>query len=877
MKLGQVLSVILLVAVVQGHAKPVRFQFREPQLGNFDVEEKHLAERPAWITASPVGQTNSVQFGARVVLQLKKSATLSAVVSGTQLKLKRTIAPGLYILEASDAPAAMDEAQRLAQRNGVVACHPVMRREIAFEGQYAMRPNDYWFDIQTYHENRYPTGQRYSTDLNTLAAWPYTRGNGVTIAIADTGFETDHPDLIDRTGGAPHFNFETKETNGMPLSVGPSFSHGTSVAGLASATANNQIGVAGVAPQARLASWVIAATNSIYATNNYLIDDESLMDLFQYRSNVVQVQNHSWGSPPTTVALRSAGILADIGISNAVTFGRNGLGSIIVRAAGNGRETGQNANDDEFRSTPLAICTAATKYTGRADYYSNPGACLLVSGLGGSDYYLMTTDRQGGNGYNSVQNWRIDLSRPLDTNGWNYHFHFEGTSAAAPEISGIAALILSANPALGYRDVQQILVCSARHFDLADPDLMTNAAGFAVSHNVGFGIPDAGEAVRLAKRWTNRPILTTVVLSNSVPVSIPDTGLRLLIGGNNIPANLQSLICLPGFGPHADSPTAALPLVDVGVVGLTVSANVSNKAALIQHPSTTTGFTNEIEKVAQAGAKLAVVFYPTNTVPFVMTNTDFVRIPAVLIGNTTGLNLRSLIQTNGCTAQVALNSAQMQFAVTNTLVCEHVGVRLSLNYPIRADLRITLTSPQGTRSVFQQVNDDLSTAPTDWTYWTTHDFYESSVGNWTLAVTDEAPGGTGNIQSAELIVKGVSITDSDADGLDDNWELSNFGSLAYSPKDDSDKDGYNNAREQVLQSNPTAGEPLEVSLSKWTNTRARLGWSGSTNFNYQVWSGTNVASLGLTATVAGQFPETEWFFSYTNAAQFFKVIAQPLP
>jgi len=45
------------------------------------------------------------------------------------------------------------------------------------------------------------------------------------------------------------------------------------------------------------------------------------------------------------------------------------------------------------------------------------------------------------------------------------------------------------------RDVQQILILSSRHFDLADPDLRTNGAGFRFSHNVGFGVPDAGRAV----------------------------------------------------------------------------------------------------------------------------------------------------------------------------------------------------------------------------------------------------------------------------------------------------------------------------------------------------------------------------------------------
>jgi len=69
---------------------------------------------------------------------------------------------------------------------------------------------------------------------------------------------------------------------------------------------------------------------------------------------------------------------------------------------------------------------------------------------------------------------------------------FTGTSASAPQVSGVAALMLSVNPNLGWRDVQHILALSSRHFDFADPDVTTNGAGFVVSHNLGYGTPDAG-------------------------------------------------------------------------------------------------------------------------------------------------------------------------------------------------------------------------------------------------------------------------------------------------------------------------------------------------------------------------------------------------
>ena len=71
-------------------------------------------------------------------------------------------------------------------------------------------------------------------------------------------------------------------------------------------------------------------------------------------------------------------------------------------------------------------------------------------------------------------------------------------------IAGIVALLLEANPNLTYRDVQQVLIHASRQYDIDDPFLSANAAGYRFSINTGFGTPDAGEAVRLAKRWAKR-------------------------------------------------------------------------------------------------------------------------------------------------------------------------------------------------------------------------------------------------------------------------------------------------------------------------------------------------------------------------------------
>ncbi len=148
-----------------------------------------------------------------------------------------------------------------------------------------------------------------------------------------------------------------------------------------------------------------------------------------------------------------------------------------------------------------------------------------------------------------------------------------------------------------------------------------------------------------------------------------------------------------------------------------------------------------------------------------------------------------------------------------------------------------------------------------------------------LDISDESLGATGSVLSASLILHGVAIKDTDHDGLDDDWEMAHFGNLSYGPQDDPDKDGYNNAREQVMGTDPlVANGPFRLDLSPWSPALARLSWPGSTNFQYEVSAGVNVAALAVVTNIPGRFPETEWFTpSSGQSQQFFRVRALPNP
>ncbi len=863
------------------------YRFKFPQPAQYRVDSAIPQSLAAslnlpWLKAWPAsGSTNYVELGSRIVLQLSRINALSQLMTGHPIKLSRTITPNLFILQAPEALTAAREAHRLAADPGVITAYPVFRQRINLHGPYAPQPSDTFFSYSAPAnpsewalEHRNSDGSSAGVDLNVRAAWPYSLGQGVTIAIADSGVEMSHPELAAAVAGGPHYNFAEQDGDVGPIRADQFGAHGTEVAGLAAADLDHARMV-GVAPGARLASWVIMDTNL------FLTTDEQLMDMYQYQSNAVGVQNHSWGHQ--TLTLGPVGVLEEVGISNSVTYGRFGLGTIMVRSAGNDRAQGANANEEGYLADPRVIGVAAVRPDGRVASYSEPGACLLVGAPGGElgGNGLFTTDLLGTAGVN-----QINFFPPFqDMNGYVWGtMGFQGTSASAPQISGLAALLIAANTNLTSRDVQQILILSARHFDYADPDLVTNGAGFRVSHNVGFGVPDAGEAVRLARTWQPRPPLQKVSFTANQIAAIPDDGLRVLVSGPGIPDNLLSIHCLPSVGPHADTPTRQLPLVDCGYGTNLDGLDLTNKGALIERGADT--FAALINNAARAGAGLALIYnYETNSTGTggpggdqltPMGGTDFVPIPAVFIGFHDGDALRTVFATNqNARAQIRLDSTNFVFTVTNTLICEHVGLRVMTDHPLRGDLRITLVSPAGTRSVLQRYNSDESPGPADWTYFSTHHFFESTAGDWTAYFSDEGAGNSGNVLQVSLLLDGVPIDDADHDGLDDQWERNYFGSISVSgPRDDPDKDGYSNAREQIMGTNPTEPNnfPFHVDFSRWNNSLARLSWPSSPNFLYEIWAGRDPASLELVATLPGSFPETEWFTPYqASPARFFQV------
>lgn len=318
--------------------------------------------------------------------------------------------------------------------------------------------------------------------LHALEAWSLSKGQGAVVAVIDDGIETVHRDLYPNVLiGRSH---DYRGGGRFPLPCQLDEDHGTSVAGIIAARDDNALGAAGVAPRVSLIALNALATGF----------DADIADAMLRESADVQVYHNSWGSPDNGY-LNDAPKVWEDAMTRGITTGRGGKGSVYVFASGNGgsifvpsssggNQSFENSNFDGYVNKRGIIAVCATDEFGRAPFYAERGANLLVCGPSGGSLGA-----------------RLITAPSIND---DYRRDFSGTSAAAPMVSGVAALLLAAHPALTWRDVQQILARSARETDSTDPSWQPSALpGKRFSHRYGFGVADAKAALDLAAQWSS--------------------------------------------------------------------------------------------------------------------------------------------------------------------------------------------------------------------------------------------------------------------------------------------------------------------------------------------------------------------------------------
>jgi len=254
-------------------------------------------------------------------------------------------------------------------------------------------------------------------------AWDRAFGENVTVAVIDTGVDHNHPDIRDRmwTDAAGKFGYDFSDNDDNPMDY---HGHGTHCAGTVAATIDNDLGVVGVAPSARIMAIKIfpnALDSVCSAAIKYAAD------------NGAKVLSNSWGPRfprPSNPAVEDA---IDYAVSK---------GCIVVFAAGN---SDQHVSDFSPANYPAVVSVAATSSSDARAGFSNFGDSITIAAPG------------------------VDiLSLKPNTSSYTV---MSGTSMACPHISGVIALLLECNPSLVTADVKQILR------DHADPILTDKPVG----------------------------------------------------------------------------------------------------------------------------------------------------------------------------------------------------------------------------------------------------------------------------------------------------------------------------------------------------------------------------------------------------------------
>ena len=442
-----------------------------------------------YLAGQPRSEATRRILTGRMVLHVETPDQLASLLKrhGLTLIAQPDYAPGMAIVASQSPLLALDDAAALDAEPDLPAVELLLKRT-----RFKRRiPNDTLFPQQWHLRNT--TGP----DVNITNVWDTYRGSGIRIGIVDDGLQITHPDLAPNVDTVNDWDWNGNDGDPSPnLSVDD---HGTSCAGVAAARGGNNLGVAGAAYEATLVGLRLIAA---------AVDDQDEAEAVAHRNDIIQLKSNSWGPNDDGQSLEGPASLARAALAQAGTTGRGGLGTILVWAGGNGLDANDNANYDGYANSIYTIAVAAIDRDGNQSWYSEPGACLVVTAPSSGDTVgITTTDLTGSSGYDAS----------------DYTADFGGTSSATPLVAGIAALMLEANPQLGWRDVQEILIRSAFDQNPTDPDWSVNGAGLSFNHKFGAGRIDAAAAVALATTWVNLPAQTSVALArNAINRAIPD-------------------------------------------------------------------------------------------------------------------------------------------------------------------------------------------------------------------------------------------------------------------------------------------------------------------------------------------------------------------
>lgn len=392
-----------------------------------------------------------------------------------------------------------------------------------------------WHLRNTGQKNFAIASGKVGVDINTREVFKEgIFGEGVRMVVSDSGGEINHDDLYLNMLSGQHRDYSLNSPFvGDPV---PTNAHGTAVTGIINAMGWNNRGSLGVAPKAKTAIF------------QFLDSSQSTALLISQASGNFDIFNYSYGDVLYQDTLSDPDYLDHIKHQtlNEQKFYVKAAGNEFILSSGNTCAS-HNANMPFENESPFLIIVGAVNASGGKASYSNVGSNLWVTAPGGefgiSYPAIMTTDLptcfRGFSAATTNPLNDFEYQHPLNDR-CHYTSSMNGTSSAAPVVSGVIALMLEANPALTQRDVKHILASTSKRIDPDHDDNLfgklhpsqvvggctslkltgheyeqgwvQNRAGYWFNNFYGFGLIDAKAAVDAAKTYSSS--LGTLVETN---------------------------------------------------------------------------------------------------------------------------------------------------------------------------------------------------------------------------------------------------------------------------------------------------------------------------------------------------------------------------
>ena len=338
----------------------------------------------------------------------------------------------------------------LAKRIDVKWCEPDMLADYKTDNPL--------YSWQYYLKNTGQSGGKQGIDINIEPAWESVQGGSdVVVAIIDDGVDNNHEDMQ----GCVLNGYTAGGNNSAGAPCNPSEydskPHGIACAGLIGAL-NNNIGIRGIASGVKILPVNIFPHYVAVKGGSSSASNSEIANAINWTYNKADVLSCSWGGGTPSNAIVDA-----IGVVQK--YGRKGKGAVVVFSAGNKNEIDLSDSLSFPGSLKNVLTVGAIDSKGEKSWYSKFGSALNVVAPGDG---IVTLDRMGSLGY---------------LNG-NYMYMFGGTSAACPQVAGIAALMISKNRELTEKQIREIIQNTAR--DLGDK-------GFDIKY--GHGLVDATAAI----------------------------------------------------------------------------------------------------------------------------------------------------------------------------------------------------------------------------------------------------------------------------------------------------------------------------------------------------------------------------------------------